>query len=135
MTYLAVSDDTVAKHFASFSLLDPGVYFVKGYFSESMPVLARSPLLTKLAVMRLDGDIYESTVDVLYHLYGHLSIGGYVIIDDWTGFPAKKACEDFFMVHNFRPLIQHIDNIAAYWQKTEEVEVQFWRYEQKQFRD
>ena len=28
------------------------------------------------------GDMYESTVDVLYFLYGKLSIGGYVIMDD-----------------------------------------------------
>ncbi len=37
----------------------------------------------KLAVLRLDGDIYGSTADVLYHMYGHVSVGGYVIIDDW----------------------------------------------------
>ena len=43
--------------------------------------------------------MYESTVDVLYHLYDKLSIGGYVIMDDWFGFPSKTACEDFFLVH------------------------------------
>lgn len=42
--------------------------------------------------------MYESTVDVLYHLYDKLSIGGFVIMDDWYGFPSKTACEDFFQV-------------------------------------
>jgi hypothetical protein len=28
------------------------------------------------------GDMYESTVDVLYNLYDKLSVGGYVIMDD-----------------------------------------------------
>ena len=73
--------------------------------------------------MRLDGDMYESTVDVLYHLYDKLSVGGYVIMDDWFGFPSKVACEDFFQVHNIHPTIVPIDDLAAYWQKTEQVEI------------
>ena len=44
--------------------------------------------------------MYESTVDVLYNLYDKLAIGGYVIIDDWFGFPARTACEDFFEVES-----------------------------------
>ena len=81
------------------------------------------------------GDMYESTIDVLYHLYDYdkLSIGGYVIMDDWFGFPSKIACEDFFMVHGNKPEI--IPNLSsAYWKKTEEVQVQYWRYEQSNFK-
>ena len=70
--------------------------------------------------------MYESTVDVLYHLYDKLSIGGYVIMDDWFGFPSKTACEDFFAVHGFQPDIIPIDSTAAYWRKTEDVEIQSW---------
>ena len=67
-------------------------------FNESMPALRSSlPTRQKFAIMRLDGDLYQSTVDVLYTLYDHLSVGGYVIMDDWNGFPSKTACEHFFM--------------------------------------
>lgn len=78
-------------------------------------------------------DMYESTVDVLYHFYGRLSVGGYVYMDDWDNFPSKTACLHFFKVHNINPAIRRHDEISAYWQKTEEVDVQFWRYEKKQF--
>jgi O-methyltransferase len=78
--------------------------------------------------------MYESTVDVLYHLYNKLSVGGYVIIDDWFGFPAKRACEDFFQVHRINPEIIAIDKTAAYWKKTEDIDIQFWRYEQSDFK-
>lgn len=78
--------------------------------------------------------MYESTVDVLYNLYDKLSIGGYVIMDDWNGFPSRKACLHFFEVHGMNPEIVQIDSLAAYWQKTEEVDIQYWRYEQKKFR-
>lgn len=77
--------------------------------------------------------MYESTVDVLYHLYNKLSIGGYVIIDDWFGFPARTACEDFFKVHGIKPEIIAIDQMAAYWKKTEDIDIQYWRYEKSDF--
>ena len=57
-----------------------------------------------------------------------------VIIDDWFGFPARTACEDFFKVHGINPNIIAIDNLAVFWMKTEEVTVQHWRYEQSKFK-
>lgn len=78
--------------------------------------------------------MYESTVDVLYNLYDKLSIGGYLIMDDWFGFPSKNACEDFFKVHGINPEIIAIDSLSAYWQKTEHVDIQHWRYAQSKFK-
>ena len=80
------------------------------------------------------GDMYESTVDVLYHLYDKLSIGGYVIMDDcWCCWASKTACEDFFAVHGIKPEIIPIDDFSAYWKKTDHVQIQYWRYEQSKF--
>jgi O-methyltransferase len=78
--------------------------------------------------------MYESTVDVLYNLYDKLSIGGYLIMDDWYNFPSKIACEDFFKVHGINPEIIQIDGLSAYWKKTEQVDIQYWRYEQSKFK-
>ena len=53
---------------------------------------------TDLAVARLDGDMYESTIQALTSLYPKLSIGGYLIIDDyghWAG--QKQAVDEFFV--------------------------------------
>ena len=132
MPYLEVSAEAVAENFREMGLLDPNVVFAKGFIYETMTPLASQ--IQGLAVMRLDGDMYESTVDVLYKLYGKLSVGGYVIIDDWVGFPAQTACVDFFRVHGFDPKIVPIDETAAYWQKTEEIDVQYWRYEYSDFK-
>ena len=133
-SYLEVNEAVVAENFQKYSLLDENVIFAEGFFNETMPHLA--PQVDKLAVMRLDGDMYESTVDVLYHLYDKLSVGGYVIIDDWNGpFPSKTACEDFFKVHGISPHVVPVDRVGAYWKKTEEVVVQYWRYQQGVFTD
>lgn len=129
--YLEVSPQIVAQGFQKYSLLDSNVVFAKGFFNETMPPLGKR--IKKLSIMRLDGDMYESTVDVLYHLYDKLSVGGYVIMDDWANFPSKHACNDFFKVHGISPDIIAIDSISAYWKKTEEVELQYWRHEKNQF--
>jgi len=130
--YLEVSSDIVANNFIKYRMLDSNVVFAKGFFNETMPQLSK--YIQSLSIMRLDGDMYESTVDVLYHLYDKLSIGGYVIMDDWSKFPSKTACEDFFAVHGINPKIVDIDQYSAYWKKTEHVDIQFWRYEQSKFK-
>ena len=94
-----------------------------------MCVCVCGSLLTGILQFYSQGDMYESTVDVLYHLYDKLSIGGYVIMDDWFGFPWKTSSEDFFAVDGIKPEIIPIDDISAYWKKTEDVQVQYWRYE------
>ena len=78
--------------------------------------------------------MYESTVDVLYNLYNKLSIEGYVIMDDWFGFPSRTACLDFFEVHGIHPTIIPIDKLSAYWKKTENVDIQYWRYQTLDFK-
>jgi O-methyltransferase len=130
--YLEVSADVVAGNFNSAGLLDENVVFAQGFFNDTIPPLLNT--IESLAIIRFDGDIYESAVDVLYNLYGKLSVGGYFIVDDWFGFPSRTACEDFFAVHGISPDITPIDDLSVYWKKTENVTVQYWRYEQSQFK-
>jgi O-methyltransferase len=97
-----------------------------------MPQLAKS--IGPLSIIRFDGDMYESAVDVFYNLYDKLSVGGYVIMDDWYGFQSsEQAALDFFAVHKFEPEIVRIDDWSAYWKKTSQVEIQRWRYAQSKF--
>lgn len=133
-SYLEVSDEMVQTNFCELGLADPGVVFVKGFFNDSMPFLAKH--IQNISVLRLDGDMYESTVDVLYHLYGKLAVGGYAIMDDWKGFPSRTACLDFFAVHGFQPDIIPIDTLSVYWRKKSaltDADVQYWRYQQNKF--
>lgn len=136
-TYLEVGDDVVANHFCNAGTMDPNVVFAKGFFNETMVPLKE--IIKELAIMRLDGDMYESTIDVLYNLYDKLSIGGYVIMDDWdvtrrSPFPSKTAVLDFFKCHGLQEEIVKIDKLSAYWKKTQHINVQYWRYKQLNFR-
>jgi len=74
----AVSKAAVMENFVRFGLLDDRVMFLEGVFSESLVELPE-----RLALVHADGDAYDSTMDILVHSYPRLSLGGYVIIDDF----------------------------------------------------
>jgi hypothetical protein len=111
---LAVSVDTVKSNFERYGLLDEQVCFLEGWFSETLP---RAPL-GKLAVARLDGDLYESTMDALSVLYPKLSVGGYLIVDDMSIQQCCDAVEDYRRERGIDEPIVSIDWTGGYWKKT-----------------
>lgn len=112
---LKVSLEQVQANFRSYDLLDDQVKFLKGWFSETLP---HAPI-ERLAVMRLDGDMYESTMDALVSLYPKLSVGGYVIIDDYEAVPAcKQAVHDYRAKHGIEDEIITIDPQSSYWRRS-----------------
>lgn len=112
---LAVSLEEVQANFAKYDLLDQQVRFLKGWFSETLP----SAAIESLAVLRLDGDMYESTMDALTHLYHKVSFGGFIIVDDYGAVPGcKKAVHDFREANRIDDPIQNIDGYGVYWQKS-----------------
>lgn len=112
---LAVSVEEVKSNFEKYGLLDDQVVFLKGWFRDTLP---KAPI-ERLALLRLDGDLYESTIGPLNVLYDKVSIGGYVIVDDYHVVEAcKEAVHDFFGSRNISPRIIEIDGVGIYWQKT-----------------
>jgi hypothetical protein len=77
------------------------VRFVKGYFNESLRP-AVNPVIQsgrRLALLRLDGDTYESTMDVLVAMYSSVNEGGYIIVDDFHLNGCRKAVFEFRQTH------------------------------------
>jgi len=110
--YLKVSLEEVKANFAKFGMLDDQVQFLKGWFSDTLP---HAPI-QKLALLRLDGDLYSSTMDALQSLYHKVSTGGYVIVDDYHSWPScRQAVTDFLAQNALKPDIQTIDWSGAYW--------------------
>ncbi len=110
---LAVSLDEVKRNFEKYELLDEQVVFLKGLFSKTL----KDAPLTAIALLRLDGDLYESTMDALTHLYPKLSAGGYVIIDDYKIPPCRAAVKDYRSLCNIEEQMIAIDQDAIYWRK------------------
>jgi hypothetical protein len=111
---LAVSLEQVKANFASHGLLDDQVVFLKGWFRDTMPLVPSKTL----SIIRLDGDMYESTIDPLTHLYDRLSPGGWLIIDDYHIIGAcKAAVHDFFDSRGIKPLLRSIDYCGVFFRK------------------
>src|ERR1019366_3764953 len=90
---LAVSLEQVQSNFKVYGLLDDQVKFIKGWFRDTLPAL--SP--PSFALIRLDGDLYESTMDGLLNLYPKLSMGGFLIVDDYHIPACRQAVEEYRM--------------------------------------
>lgn len=111
---LGVSVTEVKRNFEKYGLLDDQVHFIEGFFSDTMPTAP----MNQLAVLRLDGDMYESTIVVLENLYKKVSIGGYVIVDDYGCVAAcKKATDDFRAKYNITEPLVIIDWTGVFWQR------------------
>lgn len=112
-TALAISIEEVKGNFAKYDLLDDQVVFLKGLFSQTLPYAP----IGQLALLRLDGDLYESTMDALVNLYDKVSVGGFVIIDDY-GIPCcAQAVHDFRTSRNIQDPIIPIERGGVYWKK------------------
>jgi O-methyltransferase len=111
---LAVSIEQVRSNFARYGLLDEQVRFLEGWFRDTLPTVRDNTW----ALMRLDGDLYESTMDALTNLYPGLSPGGYCIIDDYGAYkPCRQAVHDYRSEHGIDEPLKQVDWTGAYWQR------------------
>jgi hypothetical protein len=115
--HLAVGLEEVKRNFKAYDMLDERVHFLKGWFKDTLPIAP----IKQIAVLRLDGDYYESTRDTLVALYDRVSPGGYIIIDDygedhWTY--CRRAVDEFREAHKIFDPLQYVDPPCRFWQKS-----------------
>lgn len=109
--YLKASLEQVRHNFQRFGLLDDQVCFLQGWFKDTLPTAP----IKDVAVLRLDGDLYSSTMDSLINLYHKISPGGYLIIDDYHSWePCKRAVHEFFDGRGEQPKFSTIDWSGVY---------------------
>lgn len=115
---LAVSLEQVKENFRKYDLLHHNVKFLKGWFKDTLP----DAPIDKIAILRLDGDYYESTMDSLNNLYHKVVNGGFIIIDDAyaPNQGALYAVNDFLIKNKILVPPENvikIDEHAVYWRK------------------
>lgn len=112
---LAVSADAVRANFERYRLLDGQVAFLEGWFRDT---LASAPI-ERLAILRMDGDLYESTMEALTALYEKVSPGGIVIVDDYGILDGcRAAVTDFRRERGIDEPIYRIDDSGVHWQRS-----------------
>jgi O-methyltransferase len=114
-TWVVASQQEVEANFARYGLLDERVRFLPGWFADTLPAAP----IERLAVLRLDGDMYSSTMEALEHLYPKLSAGGYVIVDDYGAYPeCRQAVTDYRTSHDIADPIDRVDEYCVLWKRS-----------------
>ena len=113
---LAVGLDEVRANIARYGLLDDRIRFVPGWFRDTLAGVAAE--VGSIAVLRLDGDLYESTMDALTNLEPRVSPGGFVIVDDHGGIEAcRLAVAEYRDDRGITAPIHEVDWTGAWWRK------------------
>jgi len=107
--------DVSTTMFTVFHLSREVVELVKGWFQDTLPVYKNK--IGDMAVLRLDGDWYESTKCCLENLYDNVVQGGFVIIDDYQLPGCKKAVDEYLHKRQEAPRMDFDANGRAYWRK------------------
>ena len=109
---LVVSRASVEENFRRYGLLDSRVVFLEGWFKDTLPTAP----IDQLSVLRLDGDMYESTIQIFESCYHMVPRGGAVIVDDYNAIKGcASATNDFRARHGITSPILPIDNIGIWW--------------------
>jgi hypothetical protein len=112
-SYLSVSQEEVENNFKKYDLLDDQVVFLKGWFKDTLSQAD----ISQLSILRLDGDMYSSTIEVLEALYPKLSKGGFCIIDDYALTGCQKAVDDYRSKNGIKTPIETVDWTGRWWRK------------------
>lgn len=111
---LAISLGAVQDLFMRYGLLDAQVQFLPGWFRDTLPCAP----IEQLALLRIDGDLYESTRDALSALYPRLSAGGFAIVDDYHCISGcRQAVDEYRHREGITSRLEAIDWTGVFWQK------------------
>jgi len=90
---------------------------IKGYFNDTFPKTRKK--ITKISILRIDAGLYDVTQQCLNEFYDKVSVGGYIVIDDYGHYKeCKQAVDDFRNSRNINDQLNHTDYTEVWWKKT-----------------
>lgn len=122
-----VSIDEIKHNFFKFNLLDDNIIFVKGWiddqFVKNLFIHDMNENEKQFSIIRIDLDLYKPTKYILKYLYKRLTIGGYIIFDEYfiDIMGEKLAVDQFRKENNIKEEISRTGDAKTqrigYWKK------------------
>lgn len=107
----AVSVEQFKQHLTDSGAGIENIEIHEGWFEETVPVNK----VGDICILRLDGDLYNSTYVCLLHLFPKVIKGGCVIIDDFELEGSRTACDEYFQFIGYDPDYKFVSNIAYFY--------------------
>lgn len=111
----SVSVDDFKKHMIDSGAGLDNLEIHRGWFEETLP----NNTVGDIAILRLDGDLYNSTFVCLKHLFPKVIKGGIVILDDWELPGSREAFYDYFTsvkdVYKWPLDLKFVSNISYFY--------------------
>lgn len=87
------------------------VHYHEGWFQDTLPAVSAG--ISKIALLRLDGDWYASTKICLEYLFEKVVSGGFVIVDDYGAYEGcRRAVDEFLAASGQPPFLFRTDNVC-----------------------
>ena len=113
---LVAAEDDVYEIMERIQFPRENLKLFKGWFQDTLPRI-KDEEIGDIAILRLDGDLYESTLVCLEKFEPHVINGGFVIIDDWGLAGAQKAVIEYYTKkYGKMPFVHFIDQVSRYIQ-------------------
>jgi O-methyltransferase len=109
----SVSEEDFKNHLITAGVNLKNIIISPGWFEHTVKLFGQ--LYVNISILRLDGDLYNSTFVCLQHLFSKVQKGGIVIIDDWQLPGCRAACEEYFDLIKYSPEWKFISNIAFFY--------------------
>ena len=123
--FLSVKEQDVRNWFQQLGVMNEYVHFHVGLFKDTVPLWNPEK---KIAVLRIDGNFYDSYQDAMYYLYGSVSVGGIIIFDDVISHPSvAQFWNDFKNEQGLEITLNQIDAQSAWFRKPSEITLN-WKY-------
>lgn len=82
------------------------IHYHKGWFQDTIP--AKKSSISDIAILRLDGDWYDSIKVCLENLFDKVKKGGLIVIDDYGYYEGcTKAVDEFLELRNIKTFLSY----------------------------
>lgn len=123
--YLQVEESFVKDGFLKLGVMNEHVHFRKGLFQNTVPSWDKND---KVAVLRVDGNFYDSYQDAMYYMYESVPVGGIIIFDDVMSHASvMRFWKDFKKEQGLGEDLNRIDKHSAWFRKEKDI-VLDWKY-------
>ncbi|WP_454785528.1 TylF/MycF/NovP-related O-methyltransferase [Legionella sp. WA2024007413] len=111
---ISTSHQDLLEAFKRYDLYDDTIKLMPGWFKDTLPQMQEQ--IEQIALLRIDADFYQSTLDVLNTLYPKLAQNGICIIDDYGGFTeCQRAVDEYRKQHQITEPLESVDGTCYYW--------------------